>query len=239
MSNHQILDSNTHRDLRVHTQPDEQRGDGVMACLAVPLEFRRLQNSFPILFRRDLERGTVAALALMGFEDGENLFFEDGRWDAPARPLALAIQPFLVGRPAGDEGPGQVHIDMDHPRISNSGEGTRLFDDAGTPSPHLETVAEQLGELDQGYRASADFFAAIERYELLEPFSLDVELADGSTQRMVGYQLIDEDKLRELHAAALGDLHSAGHLMPIFMALASLSNLPGLIARKNRRMGHG
>lgn len=239
MSNHQVLDNSTHRDLRVHARADAALGDGVMACLAVPSEFRRLQNHFPILFRRDLERDIVSALALMGFEQGENLFLEDGKWDAGYRPLALSIQPFLVGRPASGEGPGQVHVDMDHPRISRDGEGTRLFDDQGGPSPYLETVAELLGELDEGYRGSLGFFAALERHELLEPFSLDVELADGSTQRMVGYQLIDEDRLRGLDGAALGELHAAGHLMPIFMALASLSNLPALIARKDRRNQHG
>ncbi|WP_114228915.1 MULTISPECIES: SapC family protein [Sphingomonas] len=239
MSQHQILDTHAHRDLRIHAQPDPALGDGVMACLAVPSEFRNLQNSFPILFRRDLERGTVSALALMGFEGDENLFFEDGRWDAPYRPLALAIQPFLVGRSADGDGPGQVHIDLAHPRIAHDGEGTRVFDDQGSPTPYLERVVDQLGQLDDGYRRSADFFAALARYDLLEPFSLDVDLSDGSTQRMVGYHLIDEEKLRALDAAALGDLHSGGHLMPIFMALASLSNLPGLIARKNRRLGHG
>ncbi|URD60899.1 SapC family protein [Sphingomonas sp. KRR8] len=239
MTTHQLLDSTTHRDLRVHADADPALGDGVMSCLAVPSEFRRLQNVFPILFRRDLEHGTLSALALLGFEQGENLFVEDGRWDAPYRPLALSIQPFLIGRSADGEGPGQVHIDMGHPRIATGGEGMRLFDEAGVPTPYLETIADQLGELDEGYRASADFFAALERYELLEPFSLDVELADGASHRMVGYQLIDEDKLRALDAAALGDLHSAGHLMPIFMALASLSNFPALISRKNRRMGHG
>lgn len=239
MSLHQLLDSNSHRDLRVHTQPDAALGDGVMACIAVPTEFRRLQNVFPILFRRDLEQGTLGALALMGFENGENLFLEEGRWDAPYRPLALSIQPFLIGRSEKGDGPGQVHVDMGHPRIASGGEGMRLFDEAGTPTPYLEQIADQLGELDEGYRGSADFFAALERYELLEPFSLDVELADGNSHRMVGYQLINEEKLQALDSAALGDLHAAGHLMPIFMALASLSNFPALIARKNRRMGHG
>lgn len=239
MSEHQTLDSVTHREVRVHPGAGAELGDGVMTCLAVPIEFRRLQNSFPILFRRDLERDTFSALAMMGFEQGENLFFEEGRWDADYRPLALSIQPFLVGRPASGNGPGQVHIDMGHARIARHGEGMRLFDEHGAQTPYLEDIAERLGELDEGYRGSSDFFSALQRYELLEPFSLDVELVDGSSHRMVGYHLIDEDKLRDLDAAVLADLHQAGHIMPIFMALASLSNITALIARKNRRIGRG
>lgn len=239
MSNHQLLDNVSHRDLRIHTGVGAALGDEVMACLAVPSEFRRLQNHFPILFRFDFDRDSFSALALMGFEQGENLYLEDARWDAGYRPLALGIQPFLVGRPRDGDGPGQVHIDLGHPRIAKGGEGMRLFDEDGLASPYLDTVAEQLGELDDGYRQSGDFFAALKRHELLEPFSLDVDLVDGSSQRLVGYHLIDEDRLRALDAAALGELHAAGHLMPIFMALASLSNIPALIGRKNRRVGRG
>ena len=96
-----------------------------------------------------------------------------------------------------------------------------------------------LDELDEGYRRSGDFFAALQRYDLLEPFSLDVELRDGSKNRLIGYHLIDEAKLRDLEPGALNELHAAGYLMPIFMAVASLSNISSLVARKNRRLGHG
>ena len=239
MAEHAVLDRDAHRHLRVRTEPSAELGDGTMACLTVPLEFRRIQNEFPILFRRDLESGKFSALALMGFENGENLFLEDGRWDAHYRPMALAIQPFLVGRPASGEGPAQVHIDLSHSRIAPPGEGIGLFDENGQPTPHLEQIAAMLGDLDEGYRASHDFFDALERHELLEPLAVDVALDDGSQHRLVGYHIVNEDKLAALDAAALGDLHRGGHLMPIFMALASLSNLSELARRKQRRLRGG
>ena len=237
MSRHAMLNSGEHAQLRVRTEPSAELGDAGMASLTVPIEFRRIQHNFPILFRRDNETGRFSALALLGFENGENLFLEGDRWDAEYKPLAMAIQPFLVGRSASGDGPSQVHIDLDHPRVSADGEGVLLFDSTGQPTPYLERISAMLDELDQGYRASADFFAALERYDLLEPFFLDVELKNGSKHRMAGYHLINEDKLRELEPGAVAELHTEGHLMPIFMALASLSNLSGLIARKNRRNG--
>ena len=235
MSRHAILTGEDHAQLRVRTESSAELGDAVMASLTVPIEFRRIQHNFPILFRKDIETGRFSALALLGFENGENLFLEGDRWDAEYKPLAMAIQPFLVGRPAAGDGPSQVHIDLDHPRVAAGGEGVLLFDSAGRPTPYLERIGEMLSELDEGYRASEAFFAALERYDLLEPFFLDVELKNGSKHRMVGYHLINEDKLRELEPGAIAELHTGGHLMPIFMALASLSNLSGLIARKNRR----
>ena len=239
MGNHAVLDRDAHRALRVHTEAGAQFGDAVMSCFTVPLEFRRVQNEFPILFRRDLETGKFSALALLGFETGENLFLEDGRWDAHYRPMALAIQPFLVGRPQSGDGPGQVHVDLAHPRIAPPDEGIGLFDSSGQPTPYLERIAAMLGDLDAGHRASQDFFDALERHDLIEPLAVDVELQDGSQHRLVGYHAINEERLAALDAAALGELHRAGHLMPIFMALASLSNLAELRRRKDRRIRNG
>jgi hypothetical protein len=239
MSAHVMLDPEVHRGLRIRTEPSADLGDGVMACLTFPYEFRRVQNEFPILFRKDLESGRFSALALFGFEQGENLFLDGGRWDARYKPLALSVQPLLIGRSSGTGTPPQVHVDLDHPRVSRGSEGVRLFDDTGQPSPYLEQAAERLGDLDEAYRAAESFYAALERYRLLEPFALDVELKDGAKHRLVGYHLIDEARLMALEPGAIDELHREGHLLPMFMAMASLSNIAGLVDRKNRAMGLG
>lgn len=239
MPRHAVLDKDVHRDLRVRTDAGAALGDGMMAVLTVPTEFRRVQAHFPILFRRDAGQGDFTALALFGFDTGENLFLDGDRWDAGYRPLALAIQPFLVGRPANGNGPGQVHIDLDHPRIADASDGVRLFDGDGVATPFLEAIAERLGDLDEGYRDSAAFYDALRAHDLLEPFSLEVTLNDGPKHSLVGFHIIDEDRVRSLEADALGALHAAGHLMPMFMAMASLSQLSVLVERKNRRIGGG
>ncbi|MBB3859603.1 hypothetical protein GGQ88_000843 [Novosphingobium hassiacum] len=237
MSQHVIVDSVTHRDLRVLDTASAALGDNVMAALATPHEFRALQACYPIVFRRDLASGQVSALALFGFENGENLYLEGDHWDAPCKPLAHAVQPFLIGRAEGADDQGQVHIDLDHPRVTHAGNaGVRLFDEDGRASPLLENAAQMLGDLDAAYRASGAFFAAIERYDLLEPFTLEVPLIDGSKHTLVGFLAINEDKARALDSAALGDLHRDGHLMPLFMALASVSQFGGLVARRNARI---
>jgi hypothetical protein len=238
MSAHQVLSADAHRELRVRTERAPELGDGVMCCLAVPSEFRQVQNEFPILFRLDQERDNFTALAMFGFETGENLFLDGGRWDARYRPLSLEIQPFMIGVPAGGSNANQVHIDLQSRRIGDE-EGVRVFDDGGRPTPYLEAVIEKLGALDAGFQASADFFSALGRHKLLEPMTLEIMLEDGSKNRVVGFHAIDEDRLRALDAAALGELHAAGHLMPIFMAIASLANIGDLVARKNRGLRRG
>jgi hypothetical protein len=239
LSRHAILTREEHAGLRVRTEHSAELGDGVQASFTVPLEFRRIQHDFPILFRRDPGSGRFSALALLGFEAGENLYLDGNSWAADYKPMGLAVQPFLVGRSKNANAPIQLHIDLDHPRISTAGEGVLLFDSGGLPTPFLEQIGEMLTELDEGYRQSVSFFAALERYELLEPFALDVELGDGTQHRMVGYHLINEDRLRGLDPDNVAELHSEGHLMPIFMAIASLSNLPKLIGRKRLRDSNG
>lgn len=233
MPDHALLDPTVHRDLRIRTERGVDLGDTMMCALVVPDEFRSVQAEYPILFRLDAARENFTALAMFGFENGENLYLEEDRWDARYRPLSIAIQPFLIGRADPTSTNRQVHVDLASPRIASGGEGVRLFDETGRATPYLERIAEQLGALDEGYQASPAFFAALRRHELLEPLTIDVTLDDGARRSLVGYHAIDEDRLRELDSAALGDLHDEGHLMPTFMALASLAQLPGLIARKN------
>lgn len=239
MNNHQVLTPKEHRDLRIHTDSGSELGDAVMACLTVPLEFRSVQSSFPIVFRRDVQTGEFSVLALFGFENGENLFLKDGRWDARYRPLAMAIQPFLIGQRNTENGGSQVHVDMGHPRISTTGEGVRLFDENGMQTPFLERAAESVGDLDYGYRQTPAFIDALVQHDLLEPFTLEIPLDDGSRNSLVGFHTIDENRLTALDGGTLGTLSAEGHLLPIFMVLASLSRFGDLVARKNALIFNG
>lgn len=235
MSDHQIVNPQDHAGVRVRTDAGAAHGDGVMAALAVPAEFMALACEYPILFRHDPATGSFSALALFGFEDGENLYLTDAGWDASLRPLAMAIQPFLVGRGSDGDGPGQVHIDMAHPRVSTDGQGTLLFDETGKPTPYLEDIAAKLGALDESHRASGAFYAALDRYALLEPFAMDVTLPSGGQHRLVGYHFIDQEALAALEPGPLSELHAAGHLVPAIAALTSLGNLAKLARRKSER----
>lgn len=238
MPDHAILTADDHRELRIRTDRGATLGDAVMCCMAMPNEFREVQAHYPILFQRDIERDTFSALAMFGFENGENLFLDGLRWDSGYIPLAIRIQPFLIGGKPG-EPDKQVHVDMASPRIAANDDGMRVFDEDGRATPYLEAIVDQLGALDAGYVASADFFAALRRHDLLEPLSLEITLDDGSTNRLVGFHVIDEARLAGLDAEVLGELSADDHLMPIFMAVASIGRLRELIARKNAAVTNG
>lgn len=235
MTQFALLDPDLHRHLRIRTEFGAELGDAVMAAITVPDEFRMIQGQFPILFRKEPGERDFMALALLGFKAGENLFLKDNRWEATYRPWSLSVQPFLVGRSEEDEGEAQVHIDLAHPRLTDDAEeGLAIFTDNGEVSPYLDQVVKLLSALDAGFQITSQFFETLLDYDLLEPLMLNLAFADGSEQDLTGFHVINEQRVAELDGEALGRLQSEGFLQPIYMALASLSQLTNLVNRKNR-----
>ena len=233
MANHAPLNNVDHKNLRVVTTRGAAYGDAVMSALTFPAEFRDLQACYPIVFAQD-GNGSYDAIALLGFEQGENLFLGPNGWDAPVIPLTVQRQPFMIGR--GDE--LSVHIDLDSPRVRDGGiEGEALFLTYGGTSEYLERISSVLRTIHDGLAASRAFVAALVELELIESFVLDVELDDGSQNRLAGFYTINEDRLAQLSADQLAALHGKGYLQAIYMAVASLAQFRALIQRKNQDYG--
>ncbi|NVJ96634.1 MAG: SapC family protein [Alphaproteobacteria bacterium] len=237
MTQHVLLNNVDHKDLRIITDRSAALGDAIMSCITFPAEFRDLQAYYPILFQKDPSSGAFQAATLFGLQDGENLFLSDTGWDAHYLPMVVEMQPFLIGvqqRP-GEEAQTVVHVDMSSARVSMT-EGAPVFLPQGGSTEFLDHIAAILDRLHMSAMASAGFYEMVARYDLLEPLAVEIELADGSSSRLVGFYTVSEEKLYSLDAEALGALNAEGHLQPLFMAVASLSNLRDLIERKNRKL---
>lgn len=235
MSNPVLLNNVDHRNLRVITRRGAAYGDDVMYALTFPAEFRNLQAHYPIVFRKGPDGVGFEAIALFGFQEGENLFLGRDGWEAADLPLAIERQPFLIGV-GGDE--LMVHVDLDSPRVSAT-EGEPVFLELGGTTEFLERMNSILLTIHQGLQTMPGFVGALLEHDLLESFVFDIELGDGSQNRLAGFYTINEDRLGALDGKALGRLHQAGYLQPIYMVIASLSNFRALIERKNRlHAGH-
>ena len=136
--------------------------------------------------------------------------------------------PFSIGI-AGDE--LRMMVDMASPRIGQGAQGEALFLPHGGMSDHLERTNSVLRTLHEGLQAMPEFVQALTAHELLESFVLDVERPDGSRGQLLGFYMINEERLAALSADTIGLLHQADYLQPIYMAIASLSNLAKLIRR--------
>jgi hypothetical protein len=230
MTRHVLLNNVTHKDLRVINRRSAQFGDDVMAALTFPAEFRNLQAHYPIIFNKSKD-GAFAPLALFGFRDKQNLFLGPDGWDAPYVPMMVERQPFFIGKDSKNE--DVIHIDVDHPRVSQA-EGETLFREHGGTTEYLDRISALLASISQGNVATPPFVAALTEYNLLEAFSLDIKFADGAEHRFGGFYTIQEERLSKLDAEALGKLHARGYLQAIFMVIASLSHFRDLIARASK-----
>ena len=234
-----MLNNVDHKDTRVITERSAQYGDAVMFAMIFPFEFRSVQAFYPILFHRD-QRGEMYPVALFGFEAGENLFLDDSGWHARYVPAMIRRQPFLIGfeaatRQGEAEKRRMLSLDMAHPRV-NKERGEPLFQPLGGRTPFLEEMATLLETLYHGGELNKKFVQALQEHGLIENVTFDIALANGSRNQLLGFFAIDEEKVRGLSDEALGQLSRSGFLMPLFMILASTTNVRTLVEMKNARL---
>lgn len=240
MTNFALLNNVDHEDTRVITERAAEYGDNVMFAMTFPAEFRDLQAWYPILFHKDQD-DNFYPLALFGFQKQENLFLDESGWHAGYIPAMIRREPFMIGfqesRQGGEADKVRVlSLDMDHPRVSSE-RGERLFQPLGGRTPYLEDVADLLEGIYLGLEHGKEFVAALEEYDLIESVTIDIMLRDESRNQLLGFYTINEEKLQELPGDVLESFSKRGFLMPIFMVLASMSNMHRLIEVKNAELG--
>lgn len=240
MANHVLLNNIAHKDLKVITDRSEKYGDNVMFTPTFPLEFKNIQSTYPIFFQKNNNTGAFNAVALFGFKENENLYLNENGWNARYIPLTIERHPFLIGfQQFEEDGVAKkqmvIHIDMDNPRV-NEAEGAELFMPYGGNTNYLEHIASVLEAIHYGYKDGEGFINMLLEFDLLESFSLDIQLGDGSNNQMQGFYTINEDKLATLNGDMLAKLHSHGYLQAIYMVVASHSNIRQLIDEKNKRL---
>jgi hypothetical protein len=238
MTNFQIVSASKHGEIRVVTAYDAAYGDSLMYVPTFPLEFRDIQSCYPIFFLKDVETGQFFAAALCGFEPEENLFLNNGNWDASYLPMMIRRQPFLIARQAVDpKSPDAtqpvISIDRDHPRVGKN-EGQRLFSEDGSPSDFLQQAILLLKKIHRAHQHNENFSKTLLQYDLLESLTLDITFNNGSKKNLNDFYTINETKLYELEGDALAHLNKEGYLQPIFMAIASFSRLRALIDRRDK-----
>ncbi|MDT8439002.1 MAG: SapC family protein [Wenzhouxiangellaceae bacterium] len=240
MARHEMLDNVSHRDLRIQREYRPGCGFDFNIIRAFPGELGALQNEYPLFLMKNTESDHFEPVAVLGFNEGENLYLADGRWDAMALPLAIERQPLLIGyqQQTVDGAPTQVpvvHIDLDHPSV-NREVGQPLFLPHGGESEWLQHMTAVLKSIFEGHDDIPRLSQTLIGLELVQSITLDIEFVDGSKQSLEGLYVIDEERLATLPGSALETLNRAGDLRSIFMLLASLPNFTRLIEHKNARL---
>jgi SapC len=226
MSNVVLLDSQSHRKLRVHAQAAAHYGDNQRFVAVVVGEFHALAMHYPILFSKDADTGQFYCGVMLGFDSGENLFLDEHRNSKLYRPLNLQRGPFVT---AGSD----LAIDLDHPRVAPSGD-QELFTETGEPSGYLQSIMGLMRNLRPGLAITRIFIDTLMSLKLIEPMTISARFDDGVKHEFTGLYTINPDSLKQLPDAAVLDLFRRGYLQLIYLMLASLDQVSALAQRKNR-----
>jgi hypothetical protein len=227
MTNIVVLNSLAHRDVRVQAEASARFGDNQRFVPVVIAEFPLLVTHYPILFSKDTDTGAFFCGAMLGIDEGENLFLKDGKGHEGYRPLNLQRAPFFV---AGED----LAIDLDHARIV-AREGQALFNDKGEPTPYLESIKAAFQQLKPGVEMTKRFTEALLNLKLLEPVDIVLGFDDGTERNLVDLYTVDQEVLRQLPDASVLELFRRGYLQLIYLLIASLKQIPVLAKKKNDR----
>jgi hypothetical protein len=223
-----VLNSQTHRGLRVQTQPSATYGDNQRFVEVVVTEFPHLALHYPIFLSKDADSGAFFCGAMLGFDEGENLFLDERKGHESYRPLNLQRMPFYTH---GSE----LAIDLDHPRV-NAAKGQVLFTNTGAPTEYLESIMAAFRDLRPGMELTRRFIAALLELKLLETIDISMRFDDGSTRDVIDLYTINKDALHELPDDIVVSLFRRGYLKLIYLMIASVKQIAMLGQRKNQRL---
>lgn len=237
MPKHALLNNVVHKDLTIITKKSALYGDDVSGSLVFPEEFTNVQREYPIFFQKDADTGEFQAVALFGFKQNENLYLSESGWNANYIPALMTREPFLIGFQAAERGAEPtpvIYVDMEHPRIASKGEGEPVFLPQGGNTAFIDAVAKNLMLIHEGVTMSKNMFDAFLALELIESCTLDIEFNNGEKFKSNNYYTINQEAFYALGDENLVRLHQCGFLHYAYMVIASLGNLPTLIARRNK-----
>jgi len=225
------LNKEIYRTLKVDGRASAAYGDDLRFVQVIVKEFPHLVVHYPILFSKDPRTGQFFCGAMLGFDEGENLFLEDWQQRDLYRPLYLQRGPFYANGP-------ELAIDLDDPRVGAEG-GKPLFTEQGTPSRFLQGIIWAFQDLQPGTEMTRLFIVRLLELKLIEPVDVEVEFDDGTMRRCVGLYTIDQDVLAQLPDPVVVELFRRGYMRLIHYMIASLKQIQVMARKKNGRLLKG
>jgi hypothetical protein len=202
---------------------------------AIPVtvdEFGLAQRFYPIVFSIG---DNPIPIALMGLNEGVNVFL-----DADGRPLDTSIYipafirryPFLLARLSPDSDELSLCFDPTAEAVGEWDNGELLFD-GDQPSDATKAILEFCEQFETAGQRTSAFMEDIKKSGLL----MDGEVAiqpEGYEQPFIyrGFQMIDEEKLRELRGDELRKMNQNGMLPLLYAHLFSLSQMRDVFSRQ-------
>lgn len=197
-------------------------------------EFARVAATYPVVFVEDKNKDTFRPVALLGLQEGENLFVgPGGKWEASYVPAIVRRHPFMLAD-SGVEGQFTICVDEGSELLSDT-EGSAMFDEQGQPTQVIENVKRYLSELQQMDALTHAFTKTMTELNMLTPLSLRVRESADRVKNIAGCWVINEERLNGLSNERFQDLRAQHYLPAIYAQLISLGQIERLTALKEKR----
>jgi len=201
---------------------------------AIPLtveEFPSAQRFYPIVFSAGSE---PIPLALMGMNEGVNVFVDaDGSVPNPVYMPAYARRyPFILAKLTPDAEELSLCFDPTSNLVGEFDDGTPLFEN-NEPSESCMATLKFCEQFEIAGGKTANFMNEIRKHELLIDGELSVQIDDSSGPFVYrGFQMIDENKLRDVRGDVLRSWNQSGLLPLIYAHLFSLELVRDVFGRQ-------
>jgi hypothetical protein len=228
----EALNVTQHGTMKVHPVEKVSLIGESHAIPATVDEFALLQRHFPIVF--SVGENPVP-LALMGLSEGTNVFFDgEGklRESNVYIPAYIRRYPFLLARLRPDSDELSLCYDPTSGGVGDFADGEPLFD-GDQPSSATKAILQFCEQFETAGQRTGAFVDELKKSGLL----MDGEVAiqpEGAEQPFVyrGFQMVDEEKLRDLRGDELRKMNQNGMLPLIYAHLMSLPQLREVFSRQ-------
>ncbi len=201
---------------------------------AVPItidEFVAVQRFFPIVF--SVGENPVP-LALMGLNEGVNVFVDDeGKLLGEIYlPAYVRRYPFMLARIAPDAQELSLCFDPTSGLVGEFEDGLPLFD-GDKPSETTNNILKFCEEFELSAQRTVAFMKELKDGDMLMDGEVSIQPA-GAEQPFVyrGFQMVNEDKMRELAGDKLRKMNQNG-MLPLVMAhLFSMQMVRDIFAKQ-------
>lgn len=229
------LSSVDHADYRVRQTEKLPFLGKIHAVPATVEEFPLLQRRMPIVFS---EGDDPIPLVLMGLNEGVNTFIdEEGaliEQDVYV-PAYIRRYPYMLARLRPDSEEMSLCFDPSSDSIGAFPEGEALFVD-GQPSDLTKNILQFAEQFEQAGQRTGAFVKELRDAELLMAGEVAITVP-GQEQPFIyrGFQMVNEEKLRELRGDQLRKMNQNGMLPLIYAHLMSLSQMSEVFNRQQRQ----
>ena len=201
---------------------------------AIPItvdEFITAQRYYPIVF--SVGENPVP-LALMGLNEGVNVFVDDegkllGQTYVPAY---VRRYPFLLAKLQPQAEELSLCFDPTSGLIGEFEDGNALFEDQ-QPNDNLKSVLKFCEEFEIAAQRTNAFVKEIQEAELLIDGEVTIQPSDSEQPFIYrGFQMVSDEKLRDLHGDKLRKLNQNGALPLVIAHLFSLPQIREVFGRQ-------